>query len=146
MVQQLTIVQNVRGSSVRQAHQHSHRAVPPFTEPYRPHAVNSVTGGNHAHSNMDIDGCYHRAGGRGIPLVLPGWRSNARPTFATCTGSVQLALNTKDQIVNRNGLYLLIGALLVAVVGLGVYAYREETKPAGVELKIGEGGVSIEEN
>lgn len=48
--------------------------------------------------------------------------------------------------MNRNGLYLTIGALLVAVIGLGVYAYREETKPAGVELKIGEGGVSIQEN
>lgn len=48
--------------------------------------------------------------------------------------------------MNRNGLYLIIGALLVIVIGLGVYVYQEETKPAGVELKIGEGGVSIEEN
>ncbi len=47
--------------------------------------------------------------------------------------------------MNRNGLYLLVGALLVAVIGLGIYAYREETKPAGVELKIGEGGVSIQQ-
>jgi hypothetical protein len=46
--------------------------------------------------------------------------------------------------LNRNGLYLIIGALLVAVVGLGIYAYREETKP-GIELKIGEGGVSVEQ-
>jgi hypothetical protein len=48
--------------------------------------------------------------------------------------------------LNRNGLYFIIGALLVAVVGLGIYAYREETKPAGVELKIGQGGVSVEQN
>jgi len=48
--------------------------------------------------------------------------------------------------VNRNGLYLIIGALLVVAAGLAVYVYQEETKPAGVELKIGEGGVSIEEN
>ena len=41
---------------------------------------------------------------------------------------------------------MIIGALLVVVIGLGVYVYREETKPAGVELKIGERGVSIEEN
>jgi hypothetical protein len=97
---------------------------------------------------MDIHGCNHRPGGRGIPLVLPVRRSNARTTIAACIGSVQLASvqHTKDQIVNRNGLYLIIGALLVAVIGLGVYAYREETKPAGIELKIGEGGVSIEEN
>jgi hypothetical protein len=51
-----------------------------------------------------------------------------------------------ENILNRNGLYLIVGALLVAVIGLGIYAYREETKPAGVELKIGEGGVSVEEN
>ncbi|SDP60776.1 hypothetical protein SAMN05428967_2722 [Phyllobacterium sp. YR620] len=46
---------------------------------------------------------------------------------------------------NRNGLYLIVGALLVAVIGLGIYIYREETKPA-VELKIGESGVSIQQN
>lgn len=48
--------------------------------------------------------------------------------------------------MNRNSLYLVIAVLAVAVIGLGVYAYREETKPAGVEIKIGEGGVSIQEN
>ncbi|MEK1888467.1 MAG: hypothetical protein AAAB35_13055 [Phyllobacterium sp.] len=47
--------------------------------------------------------------------------------------------------MNRNGLYLIVGALLVAVIGLGIYIYREETKPA-VELKIGEKGISIEQN
>ncbi|MBP1875801.1 hypothetical protein LPJGGPFB_02244 [Ensifer adhaerens] len=48
--------------------------------------------------------------------------------------------------MNRNSLYLVIAVLAVAVIGLGVYAYREETKPAGVEIKIGEGGVSVQEN
>ncbi|MCO4319659.1 hypothetical protein M8997_020945 [Phyllobacterium sp. 21LDTY02-6] len=48
--------------------------------------------------------------------------------------------------MNRNGLYVLVGALLVIAIGMGIYIYREETKPAGVELKIGEGGVSVEEN
>ncbi|RDL51710.1 hypothetical protein BLJAPNOD_02847 [Ensifer sp. M14] len=48
--------------------------------------------------------------------------------------------------MNRNGLYLVIAVLAVAVIGLGVYAYREETKPAGVEIKIGEDGVSVQEN
>ncbi len=46
----------------------------------------------------------------------------------------------------NNGLYLVIGALIVAVIGLGIYVYQEESKPKGVELNIGEGGVSIEEN
>ncbi|MDH4440109.1 MAG: hypothetical protein QE284_06965 [Rhizobium sp.] len=49
--------------------------------------------------------------------------------------------------MNRNnGLYLIIGALVVAVIGLGIYVYQEESKPSGVELRIGEGGVSVEEN
>jgi RsiW-degrading membrane proteinase PrsW (M82 family) len=48
--------------------------------------------------------------------------------------------------VNKNTLYLLIGALVVVVIGLGVYVYREESKPSGVELKIDESGVSIEQN
>jgi hypothetical protein len=52
----------------------------------------------------------------------------------------------KEHTLNRNGLYLIVGALLVVVIGLGIYVYREETKPAGVELKIGKGGVSIKEN
>ena len=48
--------------------------------------------------------------------------------------------------MNRNSLYLIIGVLLVVAIGLGIYAYREETKPAGIELKIDEGGVSIQQN
>ena len=47
---------------------------------------------------------------------------------------------------NRNGLYMIVGALIVIVIGFGIYAYQEETKPAGVEIKIGEGGVSVKEN
>lgn len=47
--------------------------------------------------------------------------------------------------MNRNGLYLVIALLAVALVGIGIYLYREETKP-GVEIKIGPGGVSVQEN
>ncbi|MGG7517128.1 hypothetical protein ACQ3G6_04470 [Allorhizobium undicola] len=48
--------------------------------------------------------------------------------------------------MNRNnGLYLIIGALVVVVIGLGVYVYREETKPKGVELSIGQDGVKVQE-
>jgi hypothetical protein len=46
----------------------------------------------------------------------------------------------------NNGLYLIIGALIVAVIGLGIYVYQEESKPDGVELRIGENGVSVEQN
>jgi hypothetical protein len=48
--------------------------------------------------------------------------------------------------MRQNQLYLLIGALLVAVIALGIYVWREESKPDGVELRIDESGVSIEQN
>ncbi len=48
--------------------------------------------------------------------------------------------------MNRNGLYAIIGALIVAVIALGVYVYREEQKPEGVELKIDDNGISIQKN
>lgn len=49
--------------------------------------------------------------------------------------------------MNRNsGLYLVIGALVVLVVGLGAYVYHEESKPQGIEMNIGKDGVSIEQN
>jgi len=48
--------------------------------------------------------------------------------------------------MNRNGLYLVIGALVVVVVVLGIYMYRQETKPEGVELKIDDNGISIQKN
>ncbi len=49
----------------------------------------------------------------------------------------------QESVLNRNGLYLIIGALLAVIIGFGIYTYQQENKP-GVELKIGEGGVSIE--
>ena len=48
--------------------------------------------------------------------------------------------------MRQNQLYLIIGALIVAVVALGIYVWREESKPDGVELKIDESGISIQEN
>ena len=48
--------------------------------------------------------------------------------------------------MNRsNGLYLIIGALIVAVVVLGAYVYHEKQKPEGVSLTIGKDGVSVEQ-
>jgi hypothetical protein len=48
--------------------------------------------------------------------------------------------------MRQNQLYLIIGALVVVVIALGIYVYREESKPEGVELRIDESGISIEEN
>jgi RsiW-degrading membrane proteinase PrsW (M82 family) len=48
--------------------------------------------------------------------------------------------------MKQNMLYLVIGALVVVVIALGIYAYREQTRPEGVELKIDDKGISIQQN
>ena len=48
--------------------------------------------------------------------------------------------------MKQNQLYLIIGALIVAVIALGIYVWREESKPDGVELRIDDSGISIQEN
>jgi RsiW-degrading membrane proteinase PrsW (M82 family) len=45
--------------------------------------------------------------------------------------------------MQRNKLYLVIGALVVVVIGLGIYVLREKTKPEGVELRIDDSGISV---
>ncbi|MDF3155337.1 hypothetical protein P3C58_25490 [Mesorhizobium sp. XAP10] len=48
--------------------------------------------------------------------------------------------------MKQNTLNLVIGALVVVVIALGIYVYREQTKPKGVELKIDDKGISIQQN
>ncbi len=48
-------------------------------------------------------------------------------------------------MARTSNLYLVIGALMVVVIGLGFYVYREETKPKGVELSIGQNGIKLQE-
>ena len=48
--------------------------------------------------------------------------------------------------MRQNMLYVIIGALVVVVIALGIYIYREQTRPKGVELKIDDKGISIQQN
>ena len=48
--------------------------------------------------------------------------------------------------MKQNQLYILVGVLIAAVIGLGLYIWREESKPSGVEIRLDESGVSIQEN
>jgi len=48
------------------------------------------------------------------------------------------------RVVNRNILFLVIGALAAVVVVLGYQFYQSRQKTTGVEINIGEHGVSIE--
>lgn len=47
--------------------------------------------------------------------------------------------------MNRNGLYLVIAVLLIAVVGFGIYTYQQQTRP-GVEVRVDNNGISIDGN
>ena len=46
--------------------------------------------------------------------------------------------------MNRNILYLIIGVLAVAAIGLGYQYYQESQKTSGVEVNVGEGSLSVE--
>jgi hypothetical protein len=47
-------------------------------------------------------------------------------------------------MTRNNLLYLVIGALLVAVAVLGYQLYETKKQPTGVHINIGERGLSIE--
>ncbi len=46
--------------------------------------------------------------------------------------------------MNRNIVYLVIGALVVAVGVVSYLLYQERQKTTGIEINIGERGISIE--
>ena len=45
---------------------------------------------------------------------------------------------------NRNVLYLIIGALVVAVGVLGYNYYQTKNQPEGLQINVGPGGVKIQ--
>jgi uncharacterized protein HemY len=47
--------------------------------------------------------------------------------------------------MNRNGLYLVIAVLLVAVVGFGIYTYQQQNRP-GINVRVDEQGISVNGN
>lgn len=49
-------------------------------------------------------------------------------------------------LVSRNTLYLLIGLLAASVIVVGYLYYEETRSQSGIEIEIGEHGITIEEN
>uniref|UniRef100_UPI0035D1101A hypothetical protein n=1 Tax=Bartonella sp. AP40SXNS TaxID=3243495 RepID=UPI0035D1101A len=45
-------------------------------------------------------------------------------------------VNKSVNIMNRNLLVLIIGALIVLLIGFSYYTYRQESKTSSIELKI----------
>ncbi|WP_164743101.1 hypothetical protein [Mesorhizobium sp. Z1-4] len=48
--------------------------------------------------------------------------------------------------MKQNQLYAVIALLVVIVIGLGAYIWREQSKPEGVEIRLDENGISVEKN
>jgi hypothetical protein len=48
--------------------------------------------------------------------------------------------------MSRNTLYIVIAVLAVGVAVIGYQLYREQQEPSGLEINIGESGVSVETN
>lgn len=46
--------------------------------------------------------------------------------------------------MDRNRLYLVIGALVVIAAVLGGWLYQERQKTSGIDINVGRGGVSIQ--
>lgn len=46
--------------------------------------------------------------------------------------------------MNRNILYLVIGALVVSTAVFGYQVYQERQKTTGIEINVGKTGISIE--
>jgi hypothetical protein len=47
-------------------------------------------------------------------------------------------------MINRNILFAIVGALVVAVTVLGYNLYQERKKPDGLSINVGPGGLKIE--
>ena len=47
--------------------------------------------------------------------------------------------------MSKSGLYAVVALLLVAVAGLGIYAYHEQTKP-GLEIRVDGNGIKVNGN
>ena len=48
--------------------------------------------------------------------------------------------------MKQNQLYAVIAVLAVVVIALGIYVWREQSKPSGVEIRLDQSGVSIQKN
>jgi hypothetical protein len=79
-----------------------------------------------------------RRGGSGVPaqsLAKPGQDRYHHTTNGKWQGAA---------VARNNVLYLVVGALAVAVAVLGYQLYQDRKKPEGVNINLGPGGISIE--
>jgi hypothetical protein len=47
-------------------------------------------------------------------------------------------------MTRNNLLYLIVGALVIAVAAMGYQLYQDRHQPEGLDIKVGPGGLSIQ--
>ena len=68
-----------------------------------------------------------------------------RRTAAPCYPARTIRLSKKVPAVSRsNMLFLIIGALAIAVAVLGYQLYQDRHQPEGLHINVGPGGLSIQ--
>jgi hypothetical protein len=87
---------------------------------------------------LGIDGVHFR---RCLPLSLS--ESHLRPYTRILGGEVSRLMETRMP-GNRNILYLIIGALVVAVGVLGYNLYQAKKEPEGLQINVGPNGLKIQ--
>ena len=60
--------------------------------------------------------------------------------------SEKMIASRNPAVIRTNVLYLVIGALAVAVAVLGYQLYQDRHQPEGVHIELGPGGLSIQGN
>jgi hypothetical protein len=48
--------------------------------------------------------------------------------------------------MNKNQFQLLLGVLAIVVVGLIAYVIYDQTRPKGIEIRLDDSGISVQEN
>jgi hypothetical protein len=89
-------------------------------------------------SLLGIDGVHFR---HCLPLSLS--ESQARPYTRIVAGEISRPMETRMP-ANRNILYLIIGALVVAVGVLGYNLYQTKKEPEGLQINVGPNGLKIQ--
>src|SRR5665647_3291820 len=87
---------------------------------------------------LGVDGVHFR---HKFPLSLS--ESHPRQYTRTSGGEISRPMETRMP-ANRNILYLIVGALIVAVAVLGYNLYQTKKQPEGLQINVGPSGVKIQ--
>ena len=92
-----------------------------------------------------IKGAVKQMDGEAVGDAKPESDGSARDAISQHQPWHQGRNKIKDsRTMNRNALYLIIGALAVVAVVLGYQFYQERQNTTGVDISVGKSGISIE--